>query len=139
MKKRILWSLLVLAVMGFAVQYYLFNKPHRNIAAAKEDFVLSAAEFYKAYAADETGSNAKYLEKVIAVEGVIEELQLENAEEPTVALITGEEGMSIRCGFKKELLNEVKELKPQTKIKIKGKCDGLDMFGIVMTQCSLIK
>ncbi len=125
--------------MGFVVQYYLFNKPHRNIAAAKEDFVISADSFYKAYSLNETASNAKYLEKVIAVEGKVEELQLENAEEPTVAISAGADGATIRCGFKKELLNEVKGLKTGTTIKIKGRCDGMDMFGVVMTQCSLIK
>lgn len=125
--------------MGFVVQYYLFNKPHRNIAAAKEDFIISADSFYMAYSRDETGSNAKYLEKVIAVEGNIEELQLENAEEPTIALTAASDGATIRCGFKKELLNEIKPLKKGDKIKIKGKCDGMDMFGVVMTQCSLIK
>ena len=139
MIKRIIFSVVILILMGFVVQYLLFNKPHRNIAAAKEDFVISADSFYKAYSADETASNAKYLTKVIAVEGTVDELQLENAEEPTVALSTGNEGITIRCGFKKELLSDVKALKNGDKIKIKGRCDGMDMFGVVMTQCSLIK
>ena len=47
--------------------------------------------------------------------------------------------MTVSCGFKKELLSEVKKLKPNDKIKIKGKCDGMGMFGVVITQCSLIK
>ena len=47
--------------------------------------------------------------------------------------------MTVSCGFKKELLNEIKKLKQNDKIKIKGKCDGMGMFGVVITQCSLIK
>jgi len=139
MIKRIIFSVLILILMGFVVQYFLFNKPHRDIAAAKEDFFISADSFYKAYSIDETGSNAKYLSKVIAVEGIVEELQLENAEEPTIALSAGNEGTTIRCGFKKELISDVKAIKTGDKIKIKGRCDGMDMFGVVMTQCSLIK
>ncbi len=118
---------------------YLWNKPHRDIAAAKEDFIISATDFYKEYSANETSANAKYLDKVIAVEGVISAIELENADEPTVALITATPDMTVSCGFKKELLSEVKKLKPNDKIKIKGKCDGMGMFGVVITQCSLIK
>jgi hypothetical protein len=117
----------------------MWNKPHKDIAAAKEDFILSATQFYKEYSTDEVASNAKYLEKVIAVEGVLFEIQLENPDEPTVALSTAEPDLTVRCGFKKELLEDVKKLKVGDKIKIKGKCDGMDMFGVVMTQCSLIK
>lgn len=117
----------------------MWNKPHKDIAAAKEDFILSSTDFYKEYSANETTANTKYLDKVIAVEGTISAIELENADEPTVALTTGTVDMTVSCGFKKELLNEIKKLKQNDKIKIKGKCDGMGMFGIVITQCSLIK
>lgn len=138
MLKRIILFVLIIGIIG-AIANYMWNKPHKDIAAAKEDFILSASEFYKEYSNDEAASNAKYLEKVIAVEGVVFEIQLENEDEPTIALSTAEADITVRCGFKKELLEDVKNLKVGDKIKIKGKCDGMDMFGIVMTQCSLIK
>lgn len=117
----------------------MWNKPHKDIAAAKEDFILTSTDFYKEYVANETTANTKYLDKVIAVEGTISAIELENADEPTVALTTGTADMTVSCGFKKELLNEIKKLKQNDKIKIKGKCDGMGMFGVVITQCSLIK
>lgn len=138
MYKRIILFIIIIGIIG-TIAMYLYNKPPRNIAAAKEDFIISSVDFNKEYAANETAANTKYLEKVIAVEGVVSEIQLENADEPTVALATGEADNTILCGFKKDLLNEVKGLKAGDKIKIKGKCDGKGMFGIVITQCSLIK
>jgi len=139
MFKKILFTVLIFMILGLAVGYYLWNKPPRNIATAPVQVYISAIELYKAYAANEEASNAKYLAKVIAVEGTVVELQLENEEEPTVALATDVADITVRCGFKKELLLEVKALKPGDKIKIKGKCDGLDMFGMVFTQCTLTK
>ena len=136
--KRIILSVITIGIFA-TIAYKMWNKPHRDIAATKEDFILSATDFYQEYSAGEDSSNAKYLEKVIAVEGTVVEIQLENNEEPTVALSTAKEGITVRCGFKKELLADVKKLKAGDKVKIKGKCDGMDMFGIVMTQCSLIK
>ena len=136
--KRIILSVIIIGIFA-AIAYNMWNKPHRDIAAAKEDYILSATDFCKEYSANEEASNAKYLEKVIAVEGVVLEIQLENVDEPTVALSTADDGITVRCGFKKELLADVKKLKAGDKIKIKGKCDGMDMFGVVTTQCSLLK
>ena len=137
MLKRIVFFIIIIGIIG-AVGLYMWNKPPRNIAAEKEDYIISANDFYKEYSADETAANAKYLEKVIEVGGEVVEIQLENEDEPTVALSTAEPDITVRCGFKKELLVEVKKLKQGDKIKIKGKCDGLDMFGVVITQCILI-
>lgn len=138
MLKRIILFIIVIGIIA-SIAFYMWNKPHKDIAAAKEDFILTSTDFYKEYVANETTANTKYLDKVIAVEGTISAIELENADEPTVALTTGTADMTVSCGFKKELLNEIKKLKQNDKIKIKGKCDGMGMFGIVITQCSLIK
>ena len=138
MLKRIILFILVIGTIA-SIAFYMWNKPHKDIAAAKEDFILTSTDFYKEYVANETTANTKYLDKVIAVEGTISAIELENADEPTVALTTGTADMTVSCGFKKELLNEIKKLKQNDKIKIKGKCDGMGMFGVVITQCSLIK
>ena len=138
MLKRIILFILVIGIIA-SIAFYMWNKPHKDIAAAKEDFILTSTDFYKEYVANETTANTKYLDKVIAVEGTISAIELENADEPTVALTTGTADMTVSCGFKKELLNEIKKLKQNDKIKIKGKCDGMVMFGVVITQCSLIK
>lgn len=139
MIKKIVYLVLILVLAGVTTGIYLWNKPHRNIAAAKEDFTLAAADFYKEYSTDENSGNLKYLNKVIVVSGTIAELQLENPDEPTIALETGAEGSTINCGFKKEFYNDLKSLKTGDIVKIKGKCDGISMFGIVITQCNLEK
>lgn len=138
MLKRIILFILVIGVIG-GIANYMYNKPPRNIAEAKKDFTLNANQFYKVYESNEDSANKLYLEKVIEVQGKVVEIQLENEDEPSLALGTDSEGMTIRCGFKKELLNEVKTKKMGDKIKVKGKCDGMDMFGVVITQCSFVK
>lgn len=139
MIKKIIYAVFFLIIAAGVIGYYMWNKPHKNIAAAKEDYAISAEDFYKEYSANEVASNSKYLNKVISVSGKIVEIQLENPDEPTLALKTAEEGMTVSCGFNKEWLKELKSLKIGNTIKIKGKCDGLGMFGIVITQCNLEK
>ena len=139
MRKRIFFTVLVLALVGGGIYYYVINKSHRDIKNTTEDFLISSTDLYKEYSTDETASNAKYLDKIIAVEGTVAELQLENPEEPTVAVSTGVEGMTVSCGFVKDSKAKVETLKPGQKIKIKGKCDGMGMFGVVLTQCHFIE
>ncbi|NUM31938.1 MAG: hypothetical protein HUU47_06405 [Bacteroidetes bacterium] len=139
MIKKIIYIFLFFIIAAIATGIYLWNKPHKNIETTKEDFVLSAVDFYKEYSADETTANKKYLNKVIIVSGKIAEIQLENPDEPSIAIETGTDESTINCGFKKEFLNDLKALKTGEIVKIKGKCDGFSMFGIVFTQCNLEK
>ena len=138
MYKRIILFIIIVGIIG-SIALYMYNKPPRNIAGEKEDFVLTANDLYKEYEANDSAANAKYLEKVVAVKGIILEIELENEEEPTVALKTTNPDITVRCGFKKEFLANIRKLKSGDRIKIKGKCDGMDMFGVVMTQCTIIK
>jgi len=139
MLKKVIFTILILGTIGGVIGYLMWNKPHKDIANTKEDFFISATDLSKEYNADETSANPKYLNKVIAVSGTVSEMQWENEEEPTVALSTGSEDNTVLCGFKKEFLNDIKHLKAGDSIKIKGKCDGINMFGgVVLTQCSLI-
>jgi UDP-N-acetylmuramyl pentapeptide synthase len=68
MKKLVLFGIVAL-VIGLGVAYYLWNKPHRDIAAEDAAFALTADELFDAFEADETAANAKYLDKVVAVTG----------------------------------------------------------------------
>jgi len=138
MLKRIILFIIIIGIIG-VIAYKMWNKPHRDIAAAKKDFTISADAFYKEYEKDETAANTKYLEKIIEVKGVVLDIELENPQEPTVALSTSQPDITVRCGFKKELIDEIKKLKANEVIKIKGKCDGMDMFGVVLTQCVLLR
>ena len=139
MRKIILLSLLFIILILVGAGIYYWNKGPRDIAASEVDIYIDAEKFYQEYAADETASNTKYLNKVIAVKGMVSSLELENPEEPTVDLKADSADHTVRCGFKKELLPDVKKLKAGDQIKIKGKCDGIDLFGSpVITQCSLM-
>lgn len=139
MIKKIIYLLIFITLAAIATGVYLWNKPHRNIEKSKEDYSISAIDFYNEYSTDENNSNTKYLNKIIIVSGEISELEIDNTEEPTVTLKTSDESMTISCGFDKKWINDLKLLKIGAVVKIKGKCDGLGMFGIVITKCNIEK
>lgn len=139
MKKKILFSILILGLIGASIGFYLYTKPPRDISSTKEDFVLNVEEFYKEFMTNEASANTKYLNKVIIVEGIVTEIQLENSEEPTLSISSQNGDSKLTCGFNKNLTSTITSLKSGNKVTLKGKCDGKNMFDeIVFTQCSFL-
>ena len=148
MKKNILIFLVFAFIIGLAFAYYLYNKPHKNIADANPDQVTTANKLYEEYTADENASNAKYLDKVIELTGNVQNLNLENKLEPNVVLMAAEGEGTVTCGFKPEMLDKINKLEAGTTIKIKGQCKGmlgnaeLDLLAspdVVLTNCTIIE
>jgi len=66
---RYLLVLVLAGVMiGAAVGYYMYNKPHRDIEHAMPDYILTADELAAAYA-DEGEGNKKFLNNVVLLVG----------------------------------------------------------------------
>lgn len=148
MKKKIAIFVVFAIMIGLAVGYYMYNKPHKNIAEATPDFISTADKLYEEYTADEKASNTKYLDKVIELTGNVLKLNLENALEPNVVLIAADGEGTVTCGFKPENLETINKLTAGTTVKIKGQCKGmtgdaaLDLLAspdVVLTNCTVVE
>jgi hypothetical protein len=148
MKKNIAIFLLFTLMIGLAVVYYMYNKPHKNVAEASPDFITTADSLYAEYSGDEKASNAKYLDKIVELTGNVQTLNLENALEPNVVLIAADGEGTVTCGFKPEMLDKIKSLAAGATIKIKGQCKGLtgdaslDLLAspdVVLTNCTVVE
>jgi hypothetical protein len=72
--KRFLLLALVLAVAGGGIGFYLWNKPPEGVAKKKPEFSMTPAELLAEYEASEESANARYLGKVLQLNGVIQEI-----------------------------------------------------------------
>lgn len=77
--KKIIISIVVLAVIAAGIGYYMYNKPVASLENKKADVSVTADQILSEYESDETAANVKYLGKVVEVKG-------------KVATITNEEG-----------------------------------------------
>ena len=135
--KRILYLLLGLACIGGAVGYYLWNKPHTDMQAAKADMAIDAAALFGEFNTDEAAANAKYLDKTVAVSGKVKEAT--KAEDGTVKV-------SLDTGSDFGVLCELDPLSkhPRTDFAVgevatfKGICTGLN-FDVQLTRCVEVK
>ncbi len=133
--KKILIVLLGLAVLGGIGGYYLWNKPHKNVAAAKADVVFTADHLLNAFETDENAANAKYLDKIIKVNGVIKDIEKTDSGEISVILATDNEMSSVICNFDPAFKDNQK-LKSGEKVVIKGLCSGF-LMDVVLDRCVL--
>jgi len=92
MKKLIPIIILIVAIIGGAVVYFVYNKPHRDIASEDAAFSLTADELFDAFEADESAANALYLDKVVEVTGEVAEVT-ENSAGQAVITITAANAM----------------------------------------------
>lgn len=126
--KKILWIVVILLLIGVAGYFYVFHKPHRDIAGEKAELHLASSSLVQEYSSDEQSANAKYLDKVVEVEGVVAEqspgaLKLENG---------------VFCSM---LKGGGQEVAVGAKVKIKGRVVGYDELfeEVKLDNCQLVQ
>lgn len=70
MKKKILTTLAVLAVIGTGMYFYLY-KGHRDIASESADFTVTVGQLQQQFSENPTKANKQYADKTIAVSGIV--------------------------------------------------------------------
>lgn len=136
--KKILWGLLILAIIGIVVFIYLFNMSGDSVSKKDADHTLSAAALYAEYSANEMASNTKYIGKTIEISGQISELS-EDQQGATVLMFTQPgEFEGVMCTLDKD--QKTTDLAVGKQIKIKGQCTGkLDMTGVVLNKGVIVQ
>ncbi|HOZ75654.1 MAG TPA: hypothetical protein PLS51_09780 [Flavobacterium sp.] len=126
MKKKIMISLAVLAVIGVGLYFYMY-KGHREIASEEAHFSVTVAQLQQQFSADPTNANAQYADQTIAVSGLV------TAVDESSHLVVIDEKLSV--AFK-----ENQTLKPQQRVGVKGRFVGYDdlLEEFKMDQASIV-
>ncbi len=130
--KKILTLGLLLGLIGGLVAYFMYNKPHRDIAKEQAAFTTTADEIFAAYEADEAGANKKFLDKVIKISGKLVEAgknkdgQSNGVLEAADAMIGG---VSVTMAA-----TSTTELKKGETVSLKCRCTG-KLMDVVLVNC----
>jgi hypothetical protein len=135
--KRILYFLLALACIGGAVGYYLWNKPHIEMQAAKTDLAIDATTLFNEFNADEAAANAKYLDKTIAVSGKVKEATKTDDGTVKVSLDAGSD-FGVFCELDPLSRHARTDFAAGETVTFKGICTGLN-FDVQLTRCVEVK
>lgn len=135
MKKWLILLIMAVLLAG-ATGFYLYNKPHKNIAAADADFTVDAAALVKEFETDETAANTKYLDKIIVVKGKVASTEITSEGMINIALATDSEIATVSCAMLPGENKEASDIKVGDEVTIKGLCTGM-LMDVVLTNCTL--
>ena len=131
--KKILIIGLLLAIVGAGVGFMVYNKPHQNMQSATPDFKMTAAELFSDFETNENNANAKYLDKVIELNGTIQSV---SSEENKVSITLDAGGMLGGVICQLDELSEHKRTSFQAgeAVQVKGLCTGM-LMDVVLVRC----
>lgn len=121
--KVILISSLIIGIVGYGVFNYVMNGGARDLSSEKADYIVTSKKLMDEFSTNADVSNKKYLEKAVAVSGVITDSN------PNQIIIDN----TIICTLK----NPIASLKKNESVTIKGRVVGYDdlMGEIKLDQC----
>jgi hypothetical protein len=130
-KKKWLPVLLIVLIAACVAGYFVWQyvkQPFADTSDKKSVFVLTLADLKKEYLANDSVTNAKYHDKIIEVTGVVSTASFKD----TLGVVelldtTGGENVVLVCDFQQQHIAEVKPLKENMPITIKGVCTGMDV------------
>lgn len=125
-KRKLFFSGIIVCILLIAITaFYWYQKPRTSLNNIKPDYTLTAKQLYDAFEQDEKKANKQYIEKVIMVSGVINNVQVTDS---TISLVlTGGDLGGINCSIKRN--NSKEEAMPAKgeNIIVKGRCIGFLM------------
>jgi len=131
--KKWMIALFVLLLSAGVVIWYLFTLKHDDTAALKADYSVEAMDFIKEFQNDLAGSNGKYSEKIIVVNGVVSAIDIVDTT-ANIKMVDTANGAYIIFAFQNQHLNEAKQLKEGDEVSIKGSCSNGAYSNILETE-----
>lgn len=140
MIKKIFAILIILFIIGGAIAYLYYNKPHKDYSKQKPEYSLNAQDLFNEYSANERQANEKYLGKVISVTGEVVDIIEGGQGEITIVLFDSFFGVS--CTIDPQILQShpmlYKTIGKGDKAYLQGRCDGM-LTDVRLSKCSWVE
>ena len=131
----ILFVVFFLALAGILTGLYFYNLKDPDLAKAKPDFTLSAAELQKAFEADETSATSKYVNRILEVTGKIRNVSPAKNNVVSISLETGSDLSSVIATFPG--INDPSAFRAGEEISFRGKCSGF-LMDVLLNNCAVV-
>ena len=134
--KSIISVVLVVGFLSVFIGYKIYNKPHINVAEEATDIALTASMLLIDFSKDETKANAQYLDKIIAVKGVVTHIA-EEGKKRAITLQASDDFGSIICYLAEDDSMNRDAIKKGQAIVLKGICTGF-LMDVILVKCVII-
>ena len=137
MKRKILFTILIIIIGGIATGIYLLNKPRQSIMDSKPVAILNSEELVMEFESDESKSNNLYLGKVIEVSGIVDQISTDELGVLNITLRGGDLA-GVGCQFEKSKDSDSAKPKIGDNLTVKGICTGI-LMDVVLVDCVIVK
>ena len=134
MKTKIMIGLIFIAVLGVCAGFFMYQKPAERIVTSRADYTVPAIRLFDEYNNNESAADARYLNKIVSVEGRISEVSAMDSKGLTIMLESGTPLFGVSCQLPEGTGNRT--LKRGELVKIKGLCTG-KLMDVVLVKCVL--
>ena len=126
MSKKRIFFLLVAIVMAAAALYTWkeFTRKNKDLAGINAAFRVSANELIHEFTTSDSASNAKYLGKIVSVEGMIKNVEKDDYGRYTVVMGDSANMSSVRCAIDSVHTSDATVLRKGQSVKVKGAFTG---------------
>ncbi|HRP32490.1 MAG TPA: hypothetical protein PKV73_11385 [Agriterribacter sp.] len=133
LKKIIIFFGVVVLCLGVA--WYWYSMPRRGVLHKTAEVSVPASELYDVYQSDEAEANQRFLDKIMEVDGTVEEIIWVGSDVVIMLGVGAAGGISCRFSPGTEMKNT--EFKKGMKVLIKGKCTGFNI-DVNLVDCVIV-
>ncbi|MGB8190443.1 MAG: hypothetical protein WCF67_00930 [Chitinophagaceae bacterium] len=145
--KKIIIVVVVLAAAGAGIYgWNEFNRKNQDLSDVKAVHSLQATALISEFNANDSSANAKYLGKVVAVEGMVKNIDKDEEGKYTVVLGDTADMSAVRCSMDSVYAANATSLQRGESVKVKGvftgfKKDETGLLGsdVEMNRCVIEK
>ena len=139
-KKIIISALAVLILCGGWYGYREFNRKVKDLGSVRSDMKLTTDALISSFEKDELKSNTLYLDKIIAVTGMIRAIEKDEKGQFTIVLGNDDSMSSVRCSMDPDHNDEFTSLTEGKIVSLKGACTGFnsdELLGsdVILNRC----
>lgn len=137
---RISAAVVLLAVLaGAAYGYYMFNLKRSDLSKVKPDFIISSSELYSAFESDEPGATAKFIGKVVEINGNVAQVEFGSADSTlSITLREDDQFSGVICTFNGIGEMSAMNIIPGQQIKVRGECSGM-LMDVLLNNCVIVR
>lgn len=123
-RKRILWSVLALVVIGAGIYWYVATEKFADTNDREAAYTVSAIDFIREFHANDSAANAKYRDKIITVNGTVSAVEPADSATMNIKFVDTTTGSYVIFAFQEQHVTEAKTVKEGDIVSIKGSCSG---------------
>jgi hypothetical protein len=127
----------IIAVLLAGAYLYIRFMPDKSITKHAADYTLSASNLAEEYESNLTGSDRKFIDRLIVVKGVISEITTDQNNSVVFILRDNSSSTGVLCTLNEKVTKEAKRYKVGDTVTIKGICSGM-LFEVVLNKCMIV-